>query len=157
MKVVREAITKFVGAGLESEIHENAPVREPGLSERHKGLRPDMAFDRRTNEGKVKEIIEFSCPDGRISHDRDTLETVYKREVARSQELAKELTAITGSSMGAVYAPSLKALSRILNHNAGELRKLGKKMSEAAVIGSMAIWRMIVRTLGTGSDIREGR
>jgi hypothetical protein len=36
MKVVRETITKFVGARLESEIHENTPIREEG-SRRGKG------------------------------------------------------------------------------------------------------------------------
>jgi hypothetical protein len=76
MKVVREVITKFVGARLESEIHENTPIREQGLSERQKGLRPDMMFDRRTGEAEVKEIVEFACPDGHISHGRDGLETV---------------------------------------------------------------------------------
>jgi hypothetical protein len=155
MRVVREAITKFVGARLRSEIHENTPIREEGLSEGQRGLRPDMVFDRRTDGGDVKEIVEFSYPDGHISHDRDTLETVYERKIAQYQELAKEVRAIRGqqvnvtaiivSSMGAVYAPSLKALQRILNCSASELHRLGKKMSAAAVLGSMGIWRMIAR------------
>jgi hypothetical protein len=130
-----------------------------------------MVFDRRTDGGDVKEIVEFSCPYGHISHGRDTLETVYERKVAKYQEIAKELRAIRGqqvnvtaiivSSMGAVYAPSLKALKRILNCSASELHRLGKKMSEAAVLGSMAIWCMIAGnrergvTYGQGDEVVE--
>jgi hypothetical protein len=97
MKVLREAITKFVGARLESEIHENTPIREQGLSEGQRGLRPDMVFDRGTDGGDVKEIVEFSCPYGHISHGRDTLETISERKIAKYQELAKEVRAIGGS------------------------------------------------------------
>jgi hypothetical protein len=114
-----------------------------------------MVFDKRRNEGDVKEIVEFSCPYGHISHGGDTLETVYQRKIGKYQERAKEVRAIRGqqvnvmavivSSMGAVYLRSLRALRRILNCSASELPKLGKKMSEAAILGSMAVWCMIVR------------
>jgi hypothetical protein len=63
--------------------------------------------------------------------------------------------------MGAVSAPSLEALKRISNCSASELHRLSKKMSEAAVLGSMAIWHMIARsrergvTFGKGDEVVE--
>jgi hypothetical protein len=151
---------------VKSEIHEKTPIREEGLLERQNGLRPDMAFDRRTNEGKVKENVEFSSPDGPISYGGDTLENVYERKISKYQELAKEVSAITGqqvnvtgivvSSMGGVYAPSLRALRRMLNCRQSGLPKLGKRMSEAAILGSMAIWRIIVPNMERGVTHGKG-
>jgi hypothetical protein len=123
-------------------------------------------FDRRTNEGDVKEVVEFSRPYGHISHGRDTLEIVYERKIVKHQQLANEVraiqgqqlnvVAITASSMGAASSPSLRGLMRISNCNASELRKLGKKTSEAAVLGSMVIWRMIVRNKERGVTHGKG-
>jgi hypothetical protein len=69
------------------------------------------------------------------------------------------VTAIIISSIGAVYAPSLKALKRILNCGASELYKLGKKMSEGPVRGARFNGDLAHDRAeqGTGSDVREGR
>jgi hypothetical protein len=43
--------------------------------------------------------------------------------------------------MGAVYKESLRDLQTVLKCNERELRKLGRKISETVIMGSMEIWR----------------
>jgi hypothetical protein len=50
------------------------------------------------------------------------------------------MTAMIVSSMGAVYLQSLKDLQKILRCSDQEMRKLGRKMSETVIAGSMEIW-----------------
>jgi hypothetical protein len=102
-------------------------------------------------EQKITKIIEFSCPYGCISHDRDTLEKTYETKRAKYEELARTLStlrqekvrvmAIIVSSMGAVYGSSMKDLQKILRCNNKEMKKLERKMSETAILGSLEIWR----------------
>jgi hypothetical protein len=155
VKVVRDAVIKFSGESLQSNIDENQPIPQEGLSEGVKMQRPDMFFLRNTRQGQILEILEFSCPYGYICDDRDTLEKVYGEKMKKYEGLANELkllrhhevnvTAIIVSSMGAVYGPSLQELRRILGCNDREIRKLGKQMSDAALTGSMKIWRTEVQ------------
>jgi hypothetical protein len=49
--VVREAVIKFCGPVLQSDIHENQPFPDEGLSEGVKRQKPDMFFERKTNQG----------------------------------------------------------------------------------------------------------
>jgi hypothetical protein len=149
-KVVREAVIKYVGQDLRSDITENQPIQEEGLAQHLAAKRPDMFFERQTRRGKVLEILEFSCPYGYISHDQATLETVYTQKTAKYQELATELrrlrhqmvnvTAVIVSSMGAIYPQSLKLLKGILECSDRETSRLGKRMSDAAIKGSWKIW-----------------
>jgi hypothetical protein len=84
-------------------------------------------------EQRIIEILEFSCPYGYISHGRNTLEKVYEEKKAKYEALARELrtrrqeevkvTAVTVSSIGAVYGPSMKDLQKVLRCNDKELRR----------------------------------
>jgi hypothetical protein len=108
------------------------------------------------NEERIIEILEFSCPYGRIAHERDTLEFTYNQKKAKYAELAKAIseieqkevrvTAIIISSMGAVYQPSLKDLQKVLKCSDHEIRKIGKHMSETVIKGSLEIWRQDMKT-----------
>jgi hypothetical protein len=49
--------------------------------------------------------------------------------------------AIIVSSMGAVSGPSMKDLKKILKCNNKKMKKLERKMSETAILGSFEIWR----------------
>jgi hypothetical protein len=161
---VRAAIIKFLGAPLESEIHENAPIQEERLSEGQKGLRRDMIFELTTGRGKMREIVEFLCPCGHISDGQDTLEAVCGRKLAMHHELAKEvskiknqsvtLTAVVVSAMGAVCVSSRKALKRLLDCSPSELPKLGRQISAVAILGSFAMSCMIVQTRERGVTCR---
>jgi hypothetical protein len=158
--IIREAVVKFVGRDLQSDIRTNSTIREDGLSEDQRALKPDMVFERSTGKGRVTEILEFSCPYGHMSHDQDTLVAVYAHKTAKYQRLANEVralrhqpvrvTAVVVSSMGAVYAPSLRGLERVLGCNKRDLQSLGRRMSEAAIWGSMRIWRQVVQSRERG-------
>jgi hypothetical protein len=52
--------------------------------------------------------------------------------------------------MEAVYALSLKSLEKVLGCNKRDLGILGKRMSEAAIWGSMRIWRQVVQSRERG-------
>jgi hypothetical protein len=150
-RVVKEAVLKFVGRNLRSDIHQNTAIGQEGLSDGLKSLRPDMVFEREGRAGRAMEIREFSCPYGYVSHERDTLATVYEQKKAKYSDLANALrglrqqpvnvTAIIVSSMGAVYSQSLKELRKILGCSNREMQKLGRRMSDAAITGSFKIWR----------------
>jgi hypothetical protein len=164
--VTRRAVIKFIGQELRSEIRENhkngtrrTPRRTEGTETRHDILteRPQPKKKRRREEReeegeqKSAEIIEFSCPYGCISHDRDTLEKTYEAKKAKYEELARTLStlrhekvrvaAVIASSMGAAYGPSMKGLQKILRCNNKEMKKLERNRSETAILGSLEIWR----------------
>jgi hypothetical protein len=111
---------------------------------------------------KMMEILEFSCPYGYISHGRNSLERVYEQKKQKYAELANELrrlrneeirvTAVIVSSMKAVYGPSLKDLQKVLGCSDREMRKLGRKMSETVILGSMEIWRQNAREIERGRE-----
>ena len=168
--VVRRGIEGFLANDLRSEIQENEEIRQEGLPDEMRRLRPDMVFERKRvqsgtgirfyaerdearlqEEEKVIEILEFSCPYGYVSRGRNTLERVYEEKKRKYTELARNLkrlrreevrvTAVIVSSMGAVYDQSLKDLQKVLGCTDREMKKLGKKMSETVILGSMEIWR----------------
>jgi hypothetical protein len=89
--VIRDPILKFAGPSVRSDIKENQPIEQEGLSERVRTQRPDMVFERQARQGRVLEIMEFSSPYGYISHERDTLEAVYTHKKEKYEELASEL------------------------------------------------------------------
>jgi hypothetical protein len=168
--VVRRGIEKFIANDLRSEIRENENIEEENLPEDLQRLRPDMVFERRRirpigetslyaerqdaevgNEERIIEMIEFSCPYGYISRGQDTLKRVYEEKKRKYQRLAMNLkqhrqsevriTAVIVSSMGAVYNQSLKDLQKVIGCTDQKIRKLGRKMSETVIMGSMEIWR----------------
>jgi hypothetical protein len=114
------------------------------------------------NETRMIEIVEFSCPYGYISHGRDSLIKVYEEKKRKYAELANALKRVTGkqvrvtavivSSMGAVYMPSMKDLQKVLKCSDRELKKLGRRMSETVIVGSMEIWRQAAQNIGAGRD-----
>jgi uncharacterized C2H2 Zn-finger protein len=153
-KVVRDAIGKL--RSLEGAIHENTPVPIPGLNGEVANLRPDMTFIQRIREDQVVEIIEFTCPYGYMSRGRMTLERAYEQKRHKYEALAREIrrvtqkrvrvTAVVVSSMGAVYEKSLDDLCRVLDITDKKAKmRLGRRMSEEAILGSYAIWRRYVR------------
>jgi hypothetical protein len=110
---------------------------------------------------KIIEILEFSCPYGYISHDRDTPEMTYKKKKTKYEELARTLstqrhekvrvTVVIGSSMGAIYGPSMKDLQKVLRYNGKEMKKLSRQMSETVILGSLEIWRNYAKRIEQGN------
>jgi hypothetical protein len=119
-----------------------------------------MVFERTTGKGDVTEILEFSCPDEHMSHDQDILGAVDAHKTAKYQQLANEvralrhqpvrITAVLVSSMGPVYTPSLRRIEKVLGCSMRDLRILGRRMSEAAIWGSIRIWRQVVQSMERG-------
>jgi hypothetical protein len=151
VRVVKDAVLKFVDENLRLDILENTAIGQEGLPDGLKSLRPDMAFEREGRAGRAVEILELSCPYGCVSRQRDALATVSERKKAKYSDLANALrelrqqpvnvTVIRVSSMGAVYSQSLKELRKILGCRSREMQKLGRRMSDAAITGSFKIWR----------------
>jgi hypothetical protein len=177
--VVRKGVEKYLASDLRSIIQENEEIVQEGLQDDLRRLRPDMVFERqrsrtsrgvtfssseddmeRERENRVTEIIEFSCPYGYISNGKNTLEKVYEEKKRKYTELARSLkrlrrgevrvTAVIVSSMGAIYDKSLKDLQKVLGCTDREMRKLGRKMSEAVIRGSMEIWRQSAKKIFQG-------
>jgi hypothetical protein len=103
------------------------------------------------NEERIIEIIGFSCPYGRIAHERDIGQLTYNQKKTQYAEFTKAIseieqkevrvTAVIISSMGEVYEPSLKDLQKVLKWSDQEIRKIGKHVSETVIKGSLEIWR----------------
>jgi hypothetical protein len=101
------------------------------------------------------------------SHDRDTLEKTYEAKRVKYEELTRTLstlrqakvrvTTIILSSVGAVYGPSMKDLQKILRCNNEAMKKLERKMSETAILGSLEIWRNNAMQMERGNrdDVNE--
>jgi hypothetical protein len=49
-KVVREAVIKYRGTELQSEIRENTSIPEDQLTEQLRNLRPDIVFERQSRK-----------------------------------------------------------------------------------------------------------
>jgi hypothetical protein len=193
--IIQKEVIKYVNRDLRSEIQQNVAINIDGLSDEVRNLRPDMIFERRrlenrvnqgrrdreirtregiestgreTDDTKMMEIIEFSCPYGYIAHGRNKLEQVYEEKQRKYEELRNEIsrlreehvrvTVVIVSSMGAVHKPSLKDLQKVLKCNDRELQKLGQQMSESVILGSMEIWRQNARQRVTEREegIEEG-
>jgi hypothetical protein len=93
--VVRKAVIRNVASDLQSGIALGIAAEEEGIPERLRVLKLDLVFRRqnlerhrrmaRGDDGaepeemeeaseSMMEILEFTCPDGHISHGEDTLE-----------------------------------------------------------------------------------
>jgi hypothetical protein len=155
--VVRRAIEDLIAVDLQGEIRENTDVPIENLSAESRNLRPDIVFLRRENEHELWEIIEFSCPYGYMTHERNTLEHTFQQKIQKYARLAQEISEITHirarvsamivSSLGAVHLPSLRQLHGILKCDDRQLRKLGRRMSETVISGSIEIWRQFAREM----------
>jgi hypothetical protein len=91
-----------------------------------------------------------------MSRGRITLERAYEHKRHKYEALAREIrrvtqkrvrvTAVVVSSMGAVYEKSLDDLCRVLEITDKKAKeRLGRRMSEEAILGSYDIWRRQVR------------
>jgi hypothetical protein len=127
-------------------------AEEEGLSPRVSALRPDISFVRRGASTNYTELIDISCPYGRITYGDSSLEKTYSAKITEYRESADELQQqrrfytniipIIVSSIGAVYPPSLKALQTVLSCTDREIGVIGQRISEAAIAGSFDIWRI---------------
>jgi hypothetical protein len=100
------------------------------------------------------ELIEITCPYGRITPERNTMEDAFEFKMNKYQKLAEEIEEKTGtkvkvipvivSSMGAVYAKTMTMLKKLLKCEDKKLKKIGRKISEAAMIGSFDVWRKYI-------------
>jgi hypothetical protein len=149
-KVVMEAVNKY--CEVEGEVTEGEWMRIEGLPEEMLRLKPDLVFTQKDGQNQTIELIEFSCPYGYVSHGHQTLEKVYHDKLHKYEPLAYELrrithqkvrvTAVIVSSMGAVHPESMKNLAKVLKiTDKKKIQKLGRRMSETVLVGSMEIWR----------------
>jgi hypothetical protein len=74
------------------------------------------------------------------------------RNLKRLRREEVRITVVIVSSMGAVYDRSLKDLQKMPKFTNREIRKLGKKMSETVLMGSMEIWRQNAHEIRREND-----
>jgi hypothetical protein len=162
VEVVRKVIEQIIGEEMIGVCLENAPLNIEGLSETVKMQRPDLTIIRRDGQKKRMELIEITCPYGRIAHGQDTLKYSFDYKMNKYQKLVGEVEKITGmrtrvipivvSSFGAVYTESMKLLKKLLKCEDKKLKKIGRRMSDAVIIGSFEIWKEYI----AGRKAREG-
>jgi hypothetical protein len=162
--VIRRAIEQYMAERLLLKIGDNKVIRDKGLSEKVRSLRPDLSFVTRTVGSGNMVPIDISCPDGRISYRANTLEKVYidKKEKCnrRVQETRKtwkrqaEIIPIIVSPLGAVHARSIEALRNLFSCNDKKMKKIGRRVSEAVIMGSMEIRRRYARDTSRTEDAR---
>jgi hypothetical protein len=168
VRCVRKAIEKHITADLVGGINENTTISFSNQSDETRHQRPDIWFIRKERNQEILEILEFSCPYGRVNESRSdegenaqerresrenpqtTLQLTFEHKLRKYQRLAEEFTANTGriarihpvivSSLGAVYTKSMSALKIILKCSDKDLSKLGSWISEQATMGSFRLW-----------------
>jgi hypothetical protein len=115
-----------------------------------------MWFIRKEGNQQILEILEFSCPFGRIEEGESTLKLTYDYKLNKYQPLADKYISNTRhqarvhpiivSSLGAVYHESMICLKSIFRCSDKEIAKLGTWMSEQAILGSFKLWIEYQRT-----------
>jgi hypothetical protein len=166
--VVRRAIEDNMPNRVHSAIGENTIIEEQGLSEEVRSLRPDLNFVASSFAAGAfyTVLIDISCPYGRISFGDNTLEKVYVDKLVKYGRLARELQTLRHmrveiipvivSSMGAVHPKSLKELEHLFGDE-DVVKKMGKRLSEAAIAGSFQIWRGYAQSMQHSEDAQIGR
>jgi hypothetical protein len=165
VEVVRRAIIEKMRGRLHSPIGENVALHDEGLSEGVRRLRPDLNFIASERGEQFTVLIDISCPFGRISYRDNTLDKVSLDKRAKYKELASELRRIRGmkvaiipvivSSLGAVHGKTLELLDQLLKDNVRETKVLGKRLSEAAIMGSFRLWRRYMENRMRTEDQRN--
>jgi hypothetical protein len=156
VEIVRKAINSNIMEQLEEPIRENTPALLEGiqLSEEVRLQRPDLIVMRK-KDGRIRmEIIEVTCPYGRISKERNTLESLWDFKMRKYQKLAQEveekakievrIIPVIVSSLGAVFSKTMVLLKKLLKCEDNQMKKIGRKMAEAAIYGSFEVWRQYI-------------
>jgi hypothetical protein len=166
VRVVCDAILRHQVGNI-SDFRENRRVDEEGLSDEVRALRPDISFVRKSGNITYTELIDISCPYGRMIYGDSSLENAYGAKISKYSRLADELrqkrqfytniTPIIVSSLGAVYPKSLTALQTMLKCSDKDIHVIGQRMSEAAIAGSFDVWRRYMEGRPHPGDTEEGR
>jgi hypothetical protein len=113
-------------------------------------LRPDLVVQNQA--ARKLHIFEFACPFARVAKNGDSLQLAYdhkQKKYEKLYNLAKErfigwdvqLVTVIVSSLGAVFQTSLKRLTSVLELSPTQTVRIGQRLSDAAICGSLAIWR----------------
>jgi hypothetical protein len=78
-------------------------------------------------------------------------------ELSRQRQEEIRVTAVIVSSIGAIYLQSLIDLQKVLRYSDQKMRKLGRKMSETVITGSIEIWRTNTREIESGTEEKVNR
>jgi hypothetical protein len=89
-RVVVDALLKYQADGV-ANFREDRRVEEEGLSAEVRALRPDMSFLRRSGNVSYTELLDISCPYGRIMGGDNTLENSYDAKITKYTRLADGL------------------------------------------------------------------
>jgi hypothetical protein len=164
---IRTAIEENMAERLLSSIGDNTVIREEGLSEEVRSLRPNLNFVTGSFESSHTMLIDISCPSRRISDGANTLEKVYidkkdkysklAQETSNIREIYVEIIPIIVLSLEAVHTRPLEAFRNLLLCDDKEMKRIRRRLSEAAIMGSMEILRRYARDMSRTEDARVVR
>jgi hypothetical protein len=167
--ILRKEVEKRIRGSLETNVEENRPMTTviDGLSEETRVLRPDLWFKRRGEGGRSTwEIIDVTCPYGRMAHEENTLKRAFDekqekyecfREIEDLTGEAVRITPIVISSLGAVYEETIGGMENILGCTRKEAVRIGKRMAVAAISGSMQVWRQHMERVHRNKEANRER
>jgi hypothetical protein len=155
--VIRKAIEECMKEKSRSKMGDNIVIQEEDLSEEVRSLRPNLKVVTQLFGSSRTVILDISCASGRISSGANTLEKVcidmkeertnLAREISNIREMHVEIIPIIISSLGAVHARSLEALRNLRLSDDKAMKKIGRGLSEAAIISSIERWRKSARDM----------
>jgi hypothetical protein len=90
VRCVRKAFEKHIAGDIQGGIQVNTTIPIENLPDQFSSLRPDMWFIRKEGNQQILEILEFSCPFGRIGEEEgvSTLKLTYDYKLNKYQPLA---------------------------------------------------------------------
>jgi hypothetical protein len=168
ISMMTRAIEDELAYRIHSAIGENMTMQGEGLSEETRKLRPDLNFVLVSMRGKEFMVMnDISCPYGNIWPREDTLQKVcidkfeksskLVQEVKAERDIPVEIISFIVWSMGAVHEQSLKDFSLLFMCGEKEMKRIGRKLSEAVIAGPLEIWRRCARNVmhGEKPQIRQ--
>jgi hypothetical protein len=167
VEVARRPIEGHMINRLRSGIGKNAKMIGEGLTGEMQRLRSDLNCVASIFGTRFTVMIDISCPHGRISHGGKALQKVYlhkfekyailAREIKAEGDMPVEIIPVIVSSLGATHEHPLKDLSILIMCGENEMNRIGRNLSEAAIAGSLEIWREYVRKVMHNNDhqVRE--
>jgi hypothetical protein len=162
VNVMRRAIEELFENMMQTGIGENTTMQREPLSNATRRLGPDLTFVASVMGTRLKVMMNISYASGRIAHEENTLQKVCTDKLEKYKHLAEEVKAdrdipvdiilVIVSSMGAAHGQSLQDLSRLFRCREKEMKRIGTRLSEAAITGSLEIWRRYAREVTHEED-----
>jgi hypothetical protein len=168
VNVVRRAIEELLANRMHKEIGENTTMQSERLSDATRRLRPDLNFVLASMCGtRFVVMMDISCPYGRIAHGENTVQKVsidrlekyeqMAQEVKEDRDMPVDIIPVIVSSIWVIHEQSPQDLGRRFLWGEKEMKRIGRRLSEAAVARSIEIWKRYGREVTQEEDPQIGQ